>query len=187
MGAIYIPILRREITAYIETHNSHRIRKQKNRPNIVVGKPSMLFMCPSDGTDDYRQPLNCEEFERLKAETPAWDMHAVLPAATQLWCDGQLRSMNFDPYTSVMKSAVERVAPYKDIYLELRHRIMQHMESGAQPTLGLLSHPTGGWNFRKPAQEDGYDFAQDADAAQAISEEDTRGFRDQMASEEASV
>ena len=66
--------------------------------------------------------LNCMEFGRLKAETPAWGMHAVLPATTQLWCDEQLQSMNFDPHTSVMKSAVERVAPYKDIYLELRHR-----------------------------------------------------------------
>ena len=70
VGAIYIPILRREIRSYIESWNSHRIRKQNNRPNSVVVKPSMLHMCPPDGVDNYMQPLSREEFERIKAETP---------------------------------------------------------------------------------------------------------------------
>ncbi|KAI8940778.1 hypothetical protein NX059_002044 [Plenodomus lindquistii] len=171
VGAIYIPILRREIRAYIETHNSHRIRKQKNRPNIVVGKPSMLFMCPPDGTRDFKQPVNQEELRNLKAETPVWDMHAVLPPETQLWCDRQLKDMAFDPHTSVMKSAAERVAPYKDVYLELRRRIKEYQASSARPALGLLAHPTGGWNFAPPDNNGGYDFANDEVVDQGITEE----------------
>ena len=164
VGAIYIPILRREIRSYIETWNSHRIRKQKNRPNAIVGKPSMLYMCPPEGTDNYLQVLSHDELKKIKAETPEWDMHAVLPLPTQQWCDEQLRSMEFDPHTSHMKSAAEREAPYQDVYLELRGRIMQHLGCNMQPTLQLLDHPTGGWTFEAPKQDRGFDFAQDAEA-----------------------
>ena len=108
MSAIYIPILRREIRSFIETWNSHRIRKQKNRPNAIVGKPSMLYMCPPEGTRDYMQPLSHNEYERIRSETPPWDIDAVLPALTQQWCDIQLSDMGFNPHTAYMNSAAER-------------------------------------------------------------------------------
>ena len=62
-----------------------------------------------------------------------------------------------------MKSATERVAPYQDICLESRSRIIQHVQSGLRPTLALLAHPTGGWNFEAPSQDEGYHLADDED------------------------
>jgi hypothetical protein len=44
--AIYLPILRTEIQSYVRTWNTHRIRKQSNRPNAIAGKPHMLYRYP---------------------------------------------------------------------------------------------------------------------------------------------
>jgi len=97
-------------------------------------------------------------------------MDAVLPAATQQWCDGQLQSMGFDPHTSIMLSPDERVAPYKNIYIELRYRIMMHVDFGHEPQLGELESPIGTWNYQGPQPNAGYDFAQDGLVADGVRE-----------------
>ena len=148
VGAIYVPVMRREIRSYIETWNSHRIRKQNNRPNVVVGKPNLLYMCPPTGTHNYQQPLSDDEYSRIWAETPAWDMDAILPLATQQWCDMQLEDLGLNPHQDAMRAAEDREAPFKEFYLQLRYRALLHIESGQQPILGLLAHPTGGWDFQ---------------------------------------
>ena len=38
-----MPILRAEITTYVETWNEHRIRPQRQRPNHVPGVPNQLY------------------------------------------------------------------------------------------------------------------------------------------------
>lgn len=43
MRAIYMPLIRRAVTEYVETWNSHTIRKQRNRPNSIGGRPIFLY------------------------------------------------------------------------------------------------------------------------------------------------
>jgi hypothetical protein len=40
---IFIPILRSEISTYVETWNAHQIRPQKARPNHIAGVPNDLY------------------------------------------------------------------------------------------------------------------------------------------------
>jgi hypothetical protein len=40
---IFVPILRRELKAYSETHNEHSIRPQLARPNHKPGIPNALY------------------------------------------------------------------------------------------------------------------------------------------------
>ena len=40
---VFIPILRSEISTYVETWNHHRIRPQKARPNHIAGIPNDLY------------------------------------------------------------------------------------------------------------------------------------------------
>lgn len=40
---VFVPILRSEISTYVETWNAHRIRHQKQRANHVAGIPNELY------------------------------------------------------------------------------------------------------------------------------------------------
>jgi len=44
--AIYIPIIRQELLQFVQTWNSHRIRKQSNRDWVVPGVPDVLYDYP---------------------------------------------------------------------------------------------------------------------------------------------
>lgn len=49
-----MPLLRREISSFVQVLNVHPIRKQKERPNGVYGKPSFLYLYPeARGAEDY--------------------------------------------------------------------------------------------------------------------------------------
>ena len=39
----FVPILRSEISTYVETWNAHQIRPQKARPNYIAGVPNDLY------------------------------------------------------------------------------------------------------------------------------------------------
>lgn len=43
---VYIPILRTELHAFAAEWNTHRIRKQRKRPNSIPGIPWMLYHHP---------------------------------------------------------------------------------------------------------------------------------------------
>jgi hypothetical protein len=40
---VFVPILRSEISIYVETWNQHQIRPQKARPNHIAGIPNELY------------------------------------------------------------------------------------------------------------------------------------------------
>ena len=44
---IFPPIIRSEISTYVEVWNSHRIRPQRNRFNHAAGVPNNLYTDPS--------------------------------------------------------------------------------------------------------------------------------------------
>ena len=60
--AIYLPLLRDQILEFVEVWNVHRIRKQRNRPNVVQGKPFHNFFYPKVPVRDYR--VDCSEEKR---------------------------------------------------------------------------------------------------------------------------
>lgn len=55
-----MPMIRTEIYSYVELWNVHRIRKQRNRPNSVAGKPYMLYHHPKEGVQDSGLPVKQE-------------------------------------------------------------------------------------------------------------------------------
>ena len=40
---VFVPILRYEITTFVDTWNEHRIRSHRDRPNHVAGIPNELY------------------------------------------------------------------------------------------------------------------------------------------------
>ncbi|KAL4732819.1 hypothetical protein BDV11DRAFT_210668 [Aspergillus similis] len=132
--AIYMPILRVQVTSFVRTWNSHNIRKQRNRPHQVTGKPYMNYNCPAAGVQDHGIKFNMELLESLQDDVREWDPDEYLPAETYNWTRMQL--LELDP----------SFIPFRTIYLELRSRIKAHFQQGSQPILELPKAPSGTFN-----------------------------------------
>jgi hypothetical protein len=146
--AVYFPVLRNEIYSFVNIWNSHKIRPQKNRPNAVVGRPYMLYFNPPPPTENWGTSYDAEMLANLESHLPEWDVTAFLPTETLSWCTNQLKTLNFDPYEAKIETLEQRQAPFYNIYIQLRSQIIDHMERQSEPTLGLLPHPTGNWEWQ---------------------------------------
>jgi hypothetical protein len=110
--AIYMPIIRAEVLAYVDTWNSHAIRKQKDRPNHVAGKPVFNYFFSS--VPNRGRPIDPELVDELLADTAEWsespyilymyillilqpiDSDEYLPTDTLQWCSQALASTNIN-------------------------------------------------------------------------------------------
>ncbi len=141
--ALYMPILREEVYHFVRTWNSHTIRKQPNRPNILTGKPYMLYNHPGDHVRNWGLEFDAELLRTIGSEARDWDVDAYLPAETLQWCEGQLHILGFNRITAKLATSEDRTAPFVDVYLELRRAIREHIESGVAPQLSTLQNPVG--------------------------------------------
>jgi len=146
--SVYMPIIRTEIYLYVRLWNMHLIRRQKNRPNAVIGKPNQLYACPKYPAQEHAIPLNRERWEDIRREDiPFWDPDPYLPASTQAWCNTQFAELGFNPMDARMDYASERSRPFLEIYLKIRERAKSYLALGKLPLLSLLQTPAGNWDY----------------------------------------
>ena len=70
--AVYIPILRDEIFSFVRTWNSHYIRKQKDRPYVIHGKPYMNYNHPPEGVYNHGFSIDRELLKELQKDVEEW-------------------------------------------------------------------------------------------------------------------
>ncbi|KAL4965070.1 uncharacterized protein BDV14DRAFT_189871 [Aspergillus stella-maris] len=148
--AIYMPILRVQITSFVRTWNNHNIRKQRNRPHIVTGKPYINYNYPAAGVQNHGIKFDMELFKSLQDDVRDWDPDKYLPIETYNWTRTQLLELNFDPENppeTAADSTDHAFIPFRTTYLELRSRIKAHIQQGSQPILELSKAPTGTFNW----------------------------------------
>jgi hypothetical protein len=63
---VYMPIIREEIYSFADLWNAHVIRKQDKRPNVVPGKPVVLYFNPQAGVRDYGSPVPSDRLQQLR-------------------------------------------------------------------------------------------------------------------------
>jgi hypothetical protein len=78
MLAIYMPLLRDAVHAYVELWNHHNIRKQPNRPNAVTGQPYILYHYPPEGVQSYEVPVDQNWISQLQQSMREWGMWFLL-------------------------------------------------------------------------------------------------------------
>ncbi|KAL4976867.1 hypothetical protein BDW66DRAFT_159305 [Aspergillus desertorum] len=145
--AIYMPILRIQITSFVRTWNNHNIRKQRNRPHLVTGKPYMNYNCPAAGVQDHGIKFDMELFKSLQNDVQEWDPTRA-----------QLLELGFDPEAppeTVGDCTGHSFSPLSTTYLELRSRIKAHIEQGSQPVLELPKAPAGAFHWDSQCLPDG--------------------------------
>ena len=70
--AVYIPIIRLHVASYVRTWNMHRIRKQKRRPYVVHGKPTVNYNHPTVGVQKYGIAVGDGSFDALWDDVKDW-------------------------------------------------------------------------------------------------------------------
>jgi hypothetical protein len=85
-----MPLLRAELAAFASTHNTHRIRAQRNRSQYVPGVPEELYRSgPQHGFNVDREVLTT-----MQQTLPTYDFDAYLTVETIHWCEQQMQSLN---------------------------------------------------------------------------------------------
>jgi hypothetical protein len=70
-----MPILRQEICKFVRLWNVHNIRKQRERPDGVYGKPYFLYFHPEDReTEDYGLSPDQDLVDELLEDMNDWGM-----------------------------------------------------------------------------------------------------------------
>ena len=75
--AIYFPIIRTEVTHFVDHWNTHALRKQANRTNSVQGKPVRLYRRPPPGVQNYGVSLHQPTLERLRQDVEDYSKQAT--------------------------------------------------------------------------------------------------------------
>jgi len=145
-----MPVLRAEIIRFVRTWNTHKIRRQNNRPNAVPGKPFILYNAPGLGVQDWSQPVNLSSLRTMREQHASWDLDTYLPPETYEWCQVFFASIEFNPMTAFLQEDHDIFNPSSDVYLQLRTALQAHIDCGnVNPVLSIVEHPTGGeFNLR---------------------------------------
>jgi hypothetical protein len=141
--ALYMPSLREELQEFAELWNTHYIRKQKQRPNNVPGKPWENWEDPKPGVEDYGVPANAERIAQLSAIVEPYDLDGFLPVDIWNLCCDFFNDIGFDiKQRPDLEDLENRESPWFTVYIRLRDFLQAHQESGEEPALSLLPRPT---------------------------------------------
>ncbi|KAB8212699.1 hypothetical protein BDV33DRAFT_211000 [Aspergillus novoparasiticus] len=144
--AIYIPIIRHSIHEFARLWNVHSIRRQRNRPYSISGKPVKLYFFPSDDVRDYGTEPDAEILDDLTTKITEYDVDQYLPKDTLNWCTEQLKQLGCKD--GIIKGSAifsDGSRAHAEIYLQLGDRIRAHMASEELPVLELLPTPVDNW------------------------------------------
>lgn len=70
--AIYVPIVRKETHAFVRLWNSHKIRKQPNRPNVISRQPVKNYLYPDSHVQNLGINPPVELLQIMQKDVEEW-------------------------------------------------------------------------------------------------------------------
>lgn len=142
--AIYMPILRKASSDFVETWNCHRIRKQPNRPYLTPGIPYVLYNYPerTGGVQSgFTVPEDSPTLNAIQDDLMGLDLDEYLPPTTLQWCGDVLEAAGFQREIdgSATTDAGERV--HRLAYFALRDAARRHIGQQLDPELPESDKP----------------------------------------------
>lgn len=132
---LYMDMIRSDIHRFIEVHNSHPIRFQRNRDHYLpTGQPFLMYNYP-ENAKDYKEKVDETVLAALEKEVADYDLDEYLPAATSLLYQQFLDQGGFPKVFTYDDSR------HKDAYLYLRHKVSEYIFNGG--LIQLTSRPAG--------------------------------------------
>lgn len=141
---IYLPQIHWEIRSFIRAWNAHTIRKQRNRPHVVVGIPrNNYFGRDSPRSVNCAATVNPQSLARLE-EALEFDRDNVSDYLSQemmVFCESKMATLD----AADLPPRGEFGLPLITEYRHLRACLQQHEDQQVSPLLRLPEKPTGGW------------------------------------------
>lgn len=132
---IYMDMIQSHIHQFIEIHNSHPIRFQRNREHYLpTGQPFLMYNYP-ENAKDYKEKVNEQILTALEKEVEDYDLDEYLPLATR---ELYKHFLNQGGFSHIFAYNDPR---HKDAYLYLRDRVSQHTLLGGE--IELILRPVG--------------------------------------------
>ncbi|KAI5789647.1 hypothetical protein DFH27DRAFT_486409 [Peziza echinospora] len=134
---IYMSMIRRHIATFVETHNQHKIRHQRNRAHYLpTGRPNFLYHYPPAGIHDYGEPPSLQVLAALEADVAPYDLDEYLPDTIRLRFTDILFAGGF-PIEYQFNEG------HLDAYRYLRSEMLQYMQLNPLYEFQTLSRPLG--------------------------------------------
>ena len=132
---LYMNMIREHIPGFVEEHNRHRIRKQRNCDHYLpTGRPNKLYHYPPEGTRDHRskpwQPL----MEKLQNDVAAYDLNDYLPVETVTMFYNILENGGFQASFKFNEN-------HYDAYLYVQREVWKLLKTDGQ--FLIIPKPTG--------------------------------------------
>ncbi|OIW25505.1 hypothetical protein CONLIGDRAFT_497468 [Coniochaeta ligniaria NRRL 30616] len=82
---IYMPWIRTDFAAFVKLWNSHKIRKQANKPHVVDGIPYSLYTLQGIRVQDFRVPLEPKSWAHVCAvvQNDGFNLQEYIPESTK--------------------------------------------------------------------------------------------------------
>lgn len=139
---LFMPTIRKGIAGYVEAHNNHPIRKQRNVV-IPTGKPDILYHHPLDR--DYGREPDRILLQNLLSKVDAWSPTEYITTVTQSFCNSVLTTAGIPVPWTFVSGDESCIATY----IMLRQKLWSHVNSGNLPLLTKISLPYGGKEWMK--------------------------------------
>ncbi|SMY30079.1 unnamed protein product [Zymoseptoria tritici ST99CH_1A5] len=127
-------MIRKQLQGFVRTWNKHKIRRQRNRPHVIPGRPHVLYnysQRPNQG-----DPIDTEYIKALNETTKGWKIHEYLPKTTIEFCKDILRREGFPS---------GRAAPAN---------LLRQLSDGEQASLEETLAPLGGRKWKPTSTSD---------------------------------
>jgi len=132
---LYMDMIRSHIHRFVEVHNSHPIRLQRNRQHYLpTGQPFLLYYYP-ESRKDYKEKVDEKVLAALEEEVADYDLNEYLPASTLALYAKFLEQGGYPSHFIYSDTR------HREAYLYLRDKISTYIAQGGE--IKLTSHPSG--------------------------------------------
>ena len=175
---VYMPMIREQIHDFVMAWNIHPIRRQKGRPYLIPGVPTMLYrgifdkappqlVEPNVGWD-----VNEKQMTKLQEMVAPYDLDRYLPEATLQCCHRYL-----EEEAPGQDYPIKFTDGHSVLYTKLRRRLRHHEETKLLPAIEVVPSTVGNlaWIKRVRATlglegnelDDGFDQNTDGESSAA--------------------
>ena len=122
---LYMDEIRAQIQGFVEVHNNHLIKKQKNCDYLPTGIPYELYHYLSSGVHNYAQVPDQDFLCHLQEQVADWDPERYLQPEVEAFCTERLEAGGFPPKKLIDFSHNNVV--HINAYKYLQQEMLQHV------------------------------------------------------------
>ena len=136
MQYVYMKMIRTHVQTFVQVHNTHRIRRQRNREHYLpTGQPCQLYHYPPDGVKDYGSVPNPDILKALEQQVTSYSLDQYLTESTEFQCRQLLHAGGYRTEFSFQDN-------HQEAYIFLRQAVSQYVEQGGL-NIVVLEPPIG--------------------------------------------